>query len=612
MDAGVNFGCQSCFGFVIVVLIICVASATIARSFSADENLGRKISGDSGDGMGRAAMIPIQALPSSSSPTHPQWNVSSWSHCSASCGVGNMSRKVTCVGGNSTEACQLELNATTRPSANAVCREYAGCQWNAGPWGKCSTTCGAGERRREVLCTNSQISECFKVLWVVPPEAEPCTEIFGCEWGSHDWGKCSESCGTGSQQRDVFCVNGDDEYCAQQGQRPESARNCSDFTKCSWTLTEWSACSATCGNGHRTREVSCGQGANQSFCSHSADAKPNTKDTCHNSSGCSWQVGSWSGCSTDCGQGVQLRNLSCSSSQSSDCMDDHPPPETTRSCLAMSGCHWTSEWSVCSSSCGSGTKQRQVRKDDGASMIVDECSNKSGCEWSAGQWGSCSVTCGRGEQRRSVNCSSTETDACVHLGKRPHERRACTNSHACPGSGAMSLPRCACMPEDPAMAAAGVTNALAAWIVVSLVLCETVGFRMRWQGSREVLTFLLSPCLIFLGLLGSWILLVPLSPMSHRHGTAGGPDATYVSSQLTLGLVSCVLQATALWCFRKTELGRARKCWKRLWYISHLALFVAYSAVLLNVAAHLQNRNQHACESAHGCHRIQHMGPSTL
>lgn len=537
-------------------------------------------------------MIPIQALPSSSSPVHPHWNASSWSHCSSSCGVGNMSRTVTCVGGNSTEACELELNATTRPSAKAVCREYAGCQWNAGPWGKCNTTCGTGERRRDVLCTNSQISECFKVLWVVPPEAEPCTESFGCEWGSDEWGKCSESCGSGLQHRDVFCRNGGDGFCAQNGQRPESIRNCSEFSNCSWMTGKWSACSSTCGDGSRTREVTCGRDGNQSFCHLNASAKPALQEACHDSSGCSWQVSDWSGCSTSCGKGMQLRNLSCSSGQAADCMDLDPPPEN-QSCLAMSGCRWASEWSVCSSSCGSGTKQRQVHQGGGAlSAIIDECSNVSGCEWFIGHWGSCSVTCGRGEQQRRVNCSSNATGACAHLGKRPHERRNCTDLPTCNESDAPGDSRCACTADDPVRAATGVTNALAAWIVVGLVLCETVGFRIRWQGSPEVLTLLLAPCLIILGLLGSWTLLASLSGLPQRSDAADGLDAVYVSSQTTVGLVSFALQVAALWCFRNTELGRARKCWKRLWYISHLALFVAYSAVLLNVVAHLQNRNQ--------------------
>jgi len=283
-----------------------------------------------------------------------------------------------------------------------------------------------------------------------------------------------------------------------------------------------------------------------------------------------------------------------------------------------------SEWSECSSICGAGTKERRVRNVDGtSSVIVDACRNMSGCKWSTGPWEACSATCGRGEQLRSVQCSGNETAGnCDHLGKKPRDHRHCHAPHACPtGAGAAASDSavasggqaCSCVVGDPVMAVAGVTNAIAAWVVVTLVMHEIVNFRMRWQGSREVLLFLLAPCLILLGCLGSWLVVTTLNgALPHTRGDAGGLDAAYASGQLTVALVSFALQVSALWCFRNTDLGRARKCWKRLWYISNLALCVAYSAVLVNAVAHLQSSHaQHTCGNADGCHQIQHLGSST-
>ncbi|TNN39388.1 Papilin [Liparis tanakae] len=79
--------------------------------------------------------------------------------CSVSCGSGQQTREVTCVGSGGAWLQESSCGALPRPSAARPCEEAA-CRpqtsWHAGDWGLCSVSCGSGSRERQVICSDPQ------------------------------------------------------------------------------------------------------------------------------------------------------------------------------------------------------------------------------------------------------------------------------------------------------------------------------------------------------------------------------------------------------------------------------------------------------------------------
>ena len=80
-------------------------------------------------------------------------------------------------------------------------------QWHAGPWNGCSALCGQGTRTRKVTCyevvngTKAIVEDEADCPAEVKPEAEE--ECSGKEesclvvdWVVSDWSSCKENCGT--------------------------------------------------------------------------------------------------------------------------------------------------------------------------------------------------------------------------------------------------------------------------------------------------------------------------------------------------------------------------------------------------------------------------------
>merc|ERR1719336_891860 len=112
-------------------------------------------------------------------------------------------------------------------------------------------------KRREVLCTNSQIADCFREVWSVPAETAACTRVDGCRWEVHPWGACSTTCGVGKRWRNLTCANGDRSSCEAKGDMPDESKACSSYDACRWRIGGWSPCSRRCGRGNHTRTVEC-------------------------------------------------------------------------------------------------------------------------------------------------------------------------------------------------------------------------------------------------------------------------------------------------------------------------------------------------------------------
>ncbi|XP_024149406.1 adhesion G protein-coupled receptor B2 isoform X14 [Oryzias melastigma] len=158
----------------------------------------------------------------------------------------------------------------------------------------------------------------------------------------------------------------------------------------------------------------------------------------------------WSVCSLTCGQGWQVRTRSCVSSPygtlCSGALRETRMCNNTVSCPGEPGIissvhgqweEWSS-WSLCSVTCGRGSRMRTRKCADGGGVITCErpevqtkLCNIAVCpvegqwlEW--GPWSRCSVTCNPGVQQRQRRCSAS-----VHGWaecKGPHqESRECAN-----------------------------------------------------------------------------------------------------------------------------------------------------------------------------------------
>ncbi|XP_060742765.1 A disintegrin and metalloproteinase with thrombospondin motifs 20-like [Tachysurus vachellii] len=103
-------------------------------------------------------------------PCQYVWVTATWTQCSVSCGAGHQQRMVSCTAVPSVpdlqvfgaqsytqvlaSKCPQPPPPNTQPCQLPVCLLPA--YWKAGPWGKCSQTCGAGVMQRTVECLNDK------------------------------------------------------------------------------------------------------------------------------------------------------------------------------------------------------------------------------------------------------------------------------------------------------------------------------------------------------------------------------------------------------------------------------------------------------------------------
>ncbi|XP_029919409.1 adhesion G protein-coupled receptor B2 isoform X6 [Myripristis murdjan] len=157
----------------------------------------------------------------------------------------------------------------------------------------------------------------------------------------------------------------------------------------------------------------------------------------------------WSVCSLTCGQGWQVRTRSCVSSPygtlCSGALRETRMCNNTASCPVHGLWEEWSSWSLCSVTCGRGSRTRTRKCVNGGGATPcgrpetqTKLCNIAVCpvegqwlDWAP--WSRCSVTCNTGTQQRQRRCSSS-----VHGWaecKGPHqESRECTNP-ACGGGG---------------------------------------------------------------------------------------------------------------------------------------------------------------------------------
>ncbi|XP_028407987.1 A disintegrin and metalloproteinase with thrombospondin motifs 9-like [Dendronephthya gigantea] len=368
----------------------------------------------------------------------PFWRVENWSECSRTCGTGYKRRSVSCISDISTSTCDRKI----RPPTVSKCNLRECAVWKTTQWTKCSRTCGLGAVSRTVSCSNStdQLPDenCDRKL---RPSIMKSCYLKNCppnvRWVKGKWNPCSVQCGEGVKQRNVWC---EDLYrqrvapsrCRHLRRRPRTVKTCRRNTCGIWETGLWGKCSKKCGQGKSERSVRCRRSSSfvsDQFCSNRV--KPAQEKSCNltecepQTDGYKWFITSVSPCSTTCGSGVQSRMVICVDANerqapSKNCNPEVKPPKLVtcenRECLPQ----WTTGyWSECSKSCGEGVQRRTVTcpvNDKNTSVLCDNdrkpslerrC-NRGSCDsfytWKIGPWSKCSATCGEGTMRRAVQC----------------------------------------------------------------------------------------------------------------------------------------------------------------------------------------------------------------
>ncbi|XP_007531647.1 ADAMTS-like protein 4 isoform X2 [Erinaceus europaeus] len=153
-------------------------------------------------------------------PCTTAWFHSDWSSkCSAECGTGIQRRSVVCLGSGEAQgagAGELSCVPGSRPPDMRAC-SLGPCErtwhWYAGPWSECSSECGSGTQRRDIICVaklgtefNVTASESCAHLsrpsTLQPCQGQDCRD----RWFSTPWSTCSRSCQGGTQTREVQCL----------------------------------------------------------------------------------------------------------------------------------------------------------------------------------------------------------------------------------------------------------------------------------------------------------------------------------------------------------------------------------------------------------------------
>ncbi|KAJ0006560.1 hypothetical protein NQD34_013833 [Periophthalmus magnuspinnatus] len=205
------------------------------------------------------------------------WEYEGFTQCSESCGRGVQEAVVICLNKQTREAAdQSQCDSSRRPPQLLQDCNTQPCppRWSTGGWSSCSATCGVGLMTRSVACTRrpfrgSNHTEVLKAEDCPSPKPSPVQACnrFDCPpmWDPRDWGKCSRSCGGGVQRRQVLCkqrladgsiLDLPNTFCPSKS--PVTQQTCArQDCPAMWVTTEWSQCSVTCGTGVQRLQAVC-------------------------------------------------------------------------------------------------------------------------------------------------------------------------------------------------------------------------------------------------------------------------------------------------------------------------------------------------------------------
>ncbi|XP_078484406.1 thrombospondin type-1 domain-containing protein 4-like isoform X2 [Ciona intestinalis] len=320
-----------------------------------------------------------------------KWMKVGFGQCSQSCAEGKKTSIIKCIQLSSRQTVDDQYCTGQRPNPQVrrCNRQPCPAYYDVGEWLECSRTCGYGRRTRTVICRQlfagnftSAVSHSRCRRLTKPASHERCSVRECAHWEpAAQWSPCSSRCGAGTQTRHSVCKNGDgqvlsDHECGS-ARRPATMRSC-DAGPCltKWFFTDWEQCSADCDRGQQRRNVVCINTAD-SAAGCQRRHQPDATRTCARSS-CGvkyeWFAGNWGPCSSNCGNGVQNRKVTCLSIAADGTMsvatgtNNRLPclmsdkPDTQRPCNTQAcGSRWHyTLWTECSVSCGGGSRTRDV------------------------------------------------------------------------------------------------------------------------------------------------------------------------------------------------------------------------------------------------------------
>ncbi|XP_018366331.1 PREDICTED: A disintegrin and metalloproteinase with thrombospondin motifs 9-like [Trachymyrmex cornetzi] len=257
--------------------------------------------------------------------------------------------------------CDLRVGSNKNTDVCGVCGgNGSSCQsrysWSLESISACSKSCGGGFKIGMAVCKSvdeSVVEDSYcdannrpSVKSLMPCNTHPCTT----KWMNGDWSACSASCGGGSRTRSVFCTeeNGNEttklpDHKCSSTHKPHIQETCNTVSCPMWETDKWSECSVTCGTGIRTRTIECKDGVGAISRDCDLAERPHTEQECKTNVACPTYG---DGMSQPLVQPYPL------SPMSEKLMDQPIPSEST---------FIAEEWSPCSVTCGEGVRHREVR-----------------------------------------------------------------------------------------------------------------------------------------------------------------------------------------------------------------------------------------------------------
>uniref|UniRef100_A0A8C6ST36 Si:ch211-267e7.3 n=1 Tax=Neogobius melanostomus TaxID=47308 RepID=A0A8C6ST36_9GOBI len=313
-----------------------------------------------------------------------RWKVSAYAPCSSTCTTGISSSYALCVRYDGTEVDDTYCDSVTRPEPTHEFCTGKECppRWETSGWSECSRTCGEGSQYRTVRCwkmlspgLDSSVydSLCLSHDLHKPANRKVCSGLScGPQWEISEWSQCSARCGTqGERSREVRCSM--EEKLCNKTSRPSDGQPC-EGGPCDrrWTVSDWGPCSGACGEGRMVRAVMCRSPAGLPVAEEQCDPsiRPLAVHPCGDRD-CAphWVQQEWQQCNASCGRGVRLRQVVCAGLEgglfkewpNSSCEQEHRP-EIISPCFQRPCSKWfTTAWSQCSKTCGSGVQVREVK-----------------------------------------------------------------------------------------------------------------------------------------------------------------------------------------------------------------------------------------------------------
>lgn len=148
-------------------------------------------------------------------PQRSSWRTGEWNTCSVTCGGGSQVRRVECVSHDAAGPRVVEdavcAAYAEAPTSLQTCNMQKCAEYRASRWSACSVTCGTGEQTRDVTCVGSggmRLEETSCSALVRPTAVRTCRMAacsVGISWHVGEWGLCSRSCGSGLRDRSVIC-----------------------------------------------------------------------------------------------------------------------------------------------------------------------------------------------------------------------------------------------------------------------------------------------------------------------------------------------------------------------------------------------------------------------